>query len=464
MAQRTVALCNGKYIGIETIYTVINGQQINIPDKLKELREKSQNNELFCPCGCGANLILVAGDKNLREQHFREKTGTGEYECTMPTEGKISVDSKIVLKCWLDDKLKASDIESRVPIDTIEDTRRKPEFTFLSREKKQAIRYWRTRANIVDDKLDVLTGNLTGIDVIYIVDSSNGGIGGQYPEALMKLQEKQGYCLLLDIAEADYSKAVLSAVFYDKDINGLWQEIEFATDKLSEVEIVDSHLLFNGVSAEYLLSKAKEQFADKQNKENERRIQEEQLREERYKQILEEQERKRQAIERQREENVKKLQQLKEEEKRRRKELEEKHRMEAEKLEQEKQRREEDFKRNMESKFTQQETQIRDAGGNRWIKCEFCGKIAKENEFSSYGGMGHINLGTCKECSDNNLAVKKKDMKCSLAEDINKCPFYEKKSMSCMNEKHCTYQYEDSKENNLYERKERWYEKYYKNY
>lgn len=41
MAQRTVALCNDKYIGIETIYTVINGQQINNPDKLKDLREKS---------------------------------------------------------------------------------------------------------------------------------------------------------------------------------------------------------------------------------------------------------------------------------------------------------------------------------------------------------------------------------------------------------------------------------------
>ena len=37
MAQRTVALCDGKYIGIETIYTVINGRQINIPEKLKEL-------------------------------------------------------------------------------------------------------------------------------------------------------------------------------------------------------------------------------------------------------------------------------------------------------------------------------------------------------------------------------------------------------------------------------------------
>ena len=107
MAQRTVALCNGKYIGIETIYTVINGRQINIPEKLKELRAQSQRNELFCPCGCGTNLILVAGDKNLREQHFREKPGTGTYECNMPTEGKTSVDSKIVLKCWLDDKLES---------------------------------------------------------------------------------------------------------------------------------------------------------------------------------------------------------------------------------------------------------------------------------------------------------------------------------------------------------------------
>ena len=38
MAQRTVALCDGKCIGIESIYTVVNGCQINIPEKLKELR------------------------------------------------------------------------------------------------------------------------------------------------------------------------------------------------------------------------------------------------------------------------------------------------------------------------------------------------------------------------------------------------------------------------------------------
>ena len=37
MAQRTVALCDGKFIGIESIYTVVDEKQINIPDKLAAL-------------------------------------------------------------------------------------------------------------------------------------------------------------------------------------------------------------------------------------------------------------------------------------------------------------------------------------------------------------------------------------------------------------------------------------------
>lgn len=114
MGQRTVALCDGKFIGIESIYTVIDGKQINIPDKLEQLRAKSRNNELFCPCGCGANLVLVAGERNLREQHFRIKEGFDGI-CQMPVEGINSIDSKIALKCWLEDKLHTDDIESRVP-------------------------------------------------------------------------------------------------------------------------------------------------------------------------------------------------------------------------------------------------------------------------------------------------------------------------------------------------------------
>ena len=132
MAQRTVALCDGKYIGIETIFTLIDGKQINIPEKLKELRAKSQNNELFCPCGCGKKLVLVAGDKNLREQHFRIKDGQQFENCSVITEGKTSVDSKIVLKCWLDDNLHTDDLESRVPICDIFASKRRYEFTFIS--------------------------------------------------------------------------------------------------------------------------------------------------------------------------------------------------------------------------------------------------------------------------------------------------------------------------------------------
>ncbi len=49
--------------------------------------------------------------------------------------------------------------------------------------------------------------------------------------------------------------------------------------------------------------------------------------------------------------------------------------------------------------FTQQENIIRDRFGNRWVKCEGCGKIKQDFEFASYGGLNHINLGTCKECS-----------------------------------------------------------------
>lgn len=426
MAQRTVALCNGKYIGIETIYTVINGRQINIPEKLKELRAKSQNNELFCPCGCGTNLILVAGDKNLREQHFKIKPGTGSYECNMPIEGKISVDAKIVLKCWLDDKLKATDIESRVSIDTVEDIKRKPEFTFLSMIKKFAIRYWRTRANILDDKLEVLTGNLSGVKVVYIVDESNGGINGQYPEALMKLQDRQNFCLLLSIQGAEYDKARLKAVFYEKDLDGLWKEVVFAEGKLRDFVIVHNEIIYAGNTLEQILSVAKANFCNEQQIEKERRAEQEQLKAEHIKKMQEEEERRSQEQQRQREALAKQLQQQREEIEKRQKEIKETIRKEAERQQEEKRQRENEFRCNLEIYLSQQETQVRDAEGNRWIRCEFCGKIAMEEEFSNYGGVGHVNLGTCKECLLNNPAVKQKDeeqiVKMRYKYDSNFCP------------------------------------------
>ncbi len=51
------------------------------------------------------------------------------------------------------------------------------------------------------------------------------------------------------------------------------------------------------------------------------------------------------------------------------------------------------------NKFTQQNEQIRDHTGRRWVKCEKCGEIKPDSEFSSYGGIGRVNLGTCAKCS-----------------------------------------------------------------
>lgn len=206
MVQRTVALYKGEYIGIETIFTVKDGRQINIPDKLKELRTKSQNNELYCPCGCGATLTLVAGDKNLRSQHFRIKNTSLEKSCHYTTEGKTSVNSKIVLKCWLDDNLHIDDLESRVPISVLSDSTRKYEFSFLTRTLGIALNYCQNRSNLSDEKLQILEDNADEIKIIHIVDASNGTSNGQYPEGLMKIQNKQGYCLLLKVEDLNMIK------------------------------------------------------------------------------------------------------------------------------------------------------------------------------------------------------------------------------------------------------------------
>lgn len=396
MAQRTVALCDGEYIGIESIFTVINGRQINLPEKVESLREKSRSNQLFCPCGCGANLILVAGDRNLKEQHFRLKDGEYKRNCHLVTEGKCSVNSKIVLKCWLDDKLKDSEIQSRIPINAIDDTNRKYEFTFLSKKKAIAISYSHERVNLSDEKFDILESNSKDIRIIYIVDELNGGVCGQYPESLMKIQLRQGYCLYLLIEDIDYYKAELEAVFLTQDIDGLWQEIPFAVGRISQFEINNKgELLLESQSLDDLLIEAKEKFAKEQEALKIKRAQEDA---ERLKQLLAEEEKKREAqlkeSERQRIENEK-----------RGAESAEKQRIEREKQEQEKRKRDEAFKAALEDNFSKQDEQIRDADGNRWIKCEFCGKIAKESEFSSYGGKGRVNLGTCYDCSRNNPAV-----------------------------------------------------------
>lgn len=53
--------------------------------------------------------------------------------------------------------------------------------------------------------------------------------------------------------------------------------------------------------------------------------------------------------------------------------------------------------------FTQQNNPIYDSSGNRWVKCEKCGKIMTDNDFACYGGRDHVNLGICRNCNHSNI-------------------------------------------------------------
>lgn len=391
MVQRSVCLCDGKYIGIESIFTVIDGKQINIPDKLSALRTRSRKGELFCPCGCGANLILVAGDRNLRAQHFRLKDSARQHECTAETERPHSIYSKIVLKCWLDEKLNVSDVETRVPICLVGDTARKYEFSFVSRTSKLAVSYSCNRANLSDEKMEILRANSSGIRLIYIVDALNSCGNGQYPEALMKVQERQGYCLLLNVEEMEYSTAKLSAVFYAQDCTGLWREIEFAAGALREFSISEyGRLLYQNAPLAALCEWKKSEF--------EREVQQEKIRrEQQIKELLERPEREqKQRPKRTQTLPVRRPQNTKSERQRAMEKLV--HEKEEAGRRAQKKQREEAFRQTLAEQLNQQETQVIDPDGNRWVKCRYCGRVDKTTAFSSYGGRGSVNLGTCKIC------------------------------------------------------------------
>ena len=223
----------------------------------------------------------------------------------------------------------------------------------------------------------------------------------------MKIQNRQNYCLLLSVNGADYDKASLTAVYYDKDIDGFWREVPLAAGTLDKFEINNQNkLIFVGKELEDIYSEAKEKFAFLIEEERQYRIDAEKQHQENLRRMQEAEERRYQEIQKQKSEAEERFRIQKEEAEKRRLEFKEKKRIEEERIQEEHHKREEDFKRNMQTNFSQQQTIIRDAEGNRWVKCEFCGKIAKESKFNSYGGSNHVNLGTCKEFSANNPAVK----------------------------------------------------------
>lgn len=269
MVKRSCCLYNNKFVRIEEFYTICEGKQINIPEKIEKYRELGKQKELNCPCGCGLKLEIVAGEKMLRKQHFREKKGQDRTlsNCKEIFESETTTNSKIVLKCWLDDifQLKQEQIRFNVPINQLYDVKRRYEYTHYVGSRKFGLSYERISCNWDSEKIEFLL-NQSQERLLHIMDISNFGCNGQYPEYKMRVQRLQGFCVFLDTHNNyDYYDADFIIAIYEKDYRGLWKEIVISKGKLSLYHFDEEYnILYLEQNITKKVEDAKEQFRNEQ--------------------------------------------------------------------------------------------------------------------------------------------------------------------------------------------------------
>ncbi len=233
--MRTECLHNNEILHIADFFTIKDGKQIAKEGEIEKLRAYGRLNQLECSCGCGGKVILVAGKKELRRQHFRLRVDQNVI-CKSHEESPTTINAKVVLKCWLDDVLNLPNcnVLFNVPINKISDTNRKYEYTHLVKDKGIGICYEREESNLNDDKIALLAER-KDVTNLCITDIKNDGCWGQYPEFGIKVQRAQGYYALLIAGEmTPYEDAILKIVRYEKTYRGTWIQIDVCMDKLSK--------------------------------------------------------------------------------------------------------------------------------------------------------------------------------------------------------------------------------------
>lgn len=333
--MRSYCLYNGDYVDISEIFEIREGKQINIPEKLKYYRQISDRRQLFCSCGCGEVVVLVAGEKNVRRQHFRLLHKFANSNCEYQEESEISIKSKIILKCWLTKNLpvKEHDIKYRVPISQLTENNRKYELTMYSEDYDIGIIYNNHTTSVLKEKVELLS-EFVKSKIIYVTRIENEETDGQYPEHMMRIQDAQGYCFYLGLtAETLYEEVKAKVSIYQKSYRGLWEVLDVCTGMLDDFCLnADGLLVYKGNLVSELVKIRQNNFKITQEKELENlRKQEEEKRLRQEKERLENAER-----ERLRQEKVRKEREERErlEEENRRKRL-----LELEEEQKEKQRR-----------------------------------------------------------------------------------------------------------------------------
>lgn len=384
MVFRRECLFEGTKIGIESIFYIKDGKQINIPGKVENLRRLGREKRLFCPCdnNCGANLLVVAGERMLKEQHFRlHPDSVDNKNCSYKAETAESIKNKMVIMGWLQEQFGGEEIDTRVPISFVGDTGRKFELSFLCKAKNTALVYLHNSNYLNDDKLSCLETNKKNLNIIYILDSSNMNSTGQYPEYLMKIQERQGYCLFLSY-EKGTDIPLLTALFYFKDLDDRWRYHTLHWGRLYDFYFQGTSMYYKDDDLFCLLLAKKEEIEEWLYNESERR--------KKPKNIALESKRERENRERQLYEESKRLEEIKSKQEKKRavqdagnKEIEEK----------------EDKILDVQMRPYMGINLMYNKDGRRVYKCRECSLIGTSDRFSVCGGKGMENTGLCDECA-----------------------------------------------------------------
>lgn len=416
---------DGRRIGIEYAFSITSeGKQINIPGKVEELRMLSKTEGLYCKCGCGTQLIPVCSDRHLVRQHFREKSGTRNRECTAASESDYSFYCKVALKLWMEDKLSDPNIETRVPLSRFEGSDRRFELTFYDSITQMALCYWHDRSNITSEKIEEVQSCLQG-KVFYVVSSWNSGTDGQYPEYLIKIQNVQGYIAFLSIDNQNpdslYQNARIEIRGLAQERHGTWKEIPVIKTDLRRLEISpEGQVIYAGKP----VRKTAEEALDRFSREEASLLYMEQKRAEEARAAFEAQE---EAVRKKREE----------EDRKEREELENWNRMIDQLVEERKAalHKEETGANTEESHnrvstpampeqdFENSKSPIYDESGVRIFKCRLCGAIGRGEAFADYGFPTPA-TGVCNECSRNGkLAQDQKERQQSFSQTkmVYKC-------------------------------------------
>ncbi len=298
-------LVDGEYHSIDEIYDVIDGKQINIPEQLEKYRTLTKKGKLLCDCGCGAKLMIVAGPREDRAQHFRAFPHQEDKlkGCKAKEETEETYLSRIYLNDWLMQiwDLQKDDIRHNVALSTVSEEKRGYRFTHYINKKNFGICYAHLDRNLDSEKIDSMF-NEQDKKVLCIVDYFNGYNEGQYPEYLMRVQKRQNFCVLLDVFNTkDYKDARIKIVNYQKNIDGIWEEILMRDGNLLDFSLDDKgELLFRQELISEIVSKSiaefetlQEEVARKRQEEKEAEELKERLREQKRKEIEAEGERNR---------------------------------------------------------------------------------------------------------------------------------------------------------------------------